>query len=225
MCIDLFCGLGGWSVGFHREGFYCVGINIVDVGYPYKLIISDVREYHPQIRPSALVMSPPCTEFSTLTKLSWKKGQRGPPEPFGPRGIGLVKEAIRVRDEAQPDFWILENVWGSRQYIEPILGKPILLAKPYVLWGNIPPLMFEFEPKRGGDQKLSRSFELGKGIKHGPISPPRTYNKGGDRIGLPEDFPFDPIRSWKRARIPVWLAQSIARMINLAILSSVEDTA
>jgi hypothetical protein len=224
LCIDLFCGMGGWSIGFYREGYRCVGIDIVDVGYPYELVLSDVRDYHPNQRPRALVMSPPCTEFSTLTKLSWSKGQRGPPDPD--KGLELVREAIRIRDEACPDFWTLENVWGSLQYIEPILGKPMLLAKPWVLWGNLPPLMFEYEPKRGGDLKLCHSFELGKGVKHDTISSPRTYNKGGDRIGLPEDFPFDPLRSWKRARVPVWLAQSIAKWCKTEnpILSAVETT-
>jgi hypothetical protein len=215
-CLDLFCGMGGWSIGFYREGYHCVGVDIVDVGYPYHLIQRDVHDYHPTFRPRALVMSPPCTEFSTLTKLSHAKGQRGPPDPEGPRGMGLVREAIRIRNEARAEFWVLENVWGSRPFIEPILGAPMLLAKPWVLWGNLPALMFEYEPKRGGDLKLSHTFEATKGIKHGSISPPRMYNKGGDRIGLPEDFPFDPLRSWKRARIPVWLAQSIARWIDRA---------
>jgi hypothetical protein len=214
LCLDLFCGMGGWSIGFHREGYRCVGVDIVDVGYPYELVLSDVRDFHSadyfhDIRPNVVVASPPCTEFSTLTKLSHAKGQRGPPDPLGPNGIVLVKEAIRIRDEARPDFWVLENVWGSRQYIEPLLGPPMLAVKPWVLWGNLPPKMFDYEPRRGGDLKLSHSFELGK---------------GGDRIGLPEDFPFDPLRSWKRARIPVWLAQSIARMCDAVIFERKPST-
>jgi hypothetical protein len=205
LCLDLFCGMGGWSIGFYREGYRCVGVDVVDVGYPYELVLSDVRDFHPadyfhDVRPKVVVASPPCTEFSTLTKLSHAKGQRGPPDPLGPNGIGLVREAMRIKDEARPDFWVLENVWGSRQYIEPLLGPPILVAKPWVLWGNLPPKMFEFQPN------LDRA-------KGGNV-----FGEGGGRIGLPEDFPFDPLRSWKRARIPVWLAQSIARMCDAVIL-------
>jgi hypothetical protein len=200
--LDLFAGMGGWSVGFHREGFECLGIDIVDVGYPYELIVSDIRDYHPvPVSVEVIVASPPCTEYSQLTMLSYQKGQRAKPDPE--KGNELVREAKRVIDEAKPKFWILENVYGSIPHITSILGKPMFIAKPWVLWGNLPPFMFEFEPKRGGH---------GKG---GNI-----LGKGGGRIGLPEDFPFDPLRSWKRARIPVWLAQTIAKECKKILTSS-----
>jgi ribosomal protein S27AE len=196
------CRNCGWSIGFHREGFECQGIDIVDVGYPYDLYLTDISDYSPQFAPDIVVQSPPCTEFSTLTLLSYIKGQRGPPQPE--KGIELVKEAIRVRKEAEPKFWILENVYGSLPHLVPLLGKPMLLAKPWVLWGNLPPQLFDSHPNRSGNAKLSHSFEHhGKG---GDV-----MGKGGGRIGLPEDFPFDPLRSWKRARIPVFLAQQVAR--------------
>jgi len=203
--LDVFAGLGGWSIGFYREGFRCTGVDIVDVGYPYNLEISDVKYYHPaKANYHVVVESPPCTEFSTLTMLSYKKGQRGPPDPD--KGIALVREGMRIRDEANPRYWVIENVYGSLKYLEPILGKPMLLAKPWVLWGNLPNFMFEFEPRRGGDTKLSHSFEHhGKGGN--------VLGKGGGRIGLPEDFAFDPLRSWKRARIPIFLAMTIAKVI------------
>ena len=194
-CMDIFCGMGGWSIGFYREGFNCRGVDVVDVGYPYELTLSDVRDFHP--RPGCdvdvMVMSPPCTEFSVLTTLSYKKGQRGPPEPE--KGIELVREAMRIKDEGSPRYWVLENVVGSIPHLRPILGEPRLVAKPWVLWGNFPmPQLPEF-PR--GDHKTSHSFE--------------RHNKGGNRIGLPEDFPFDPLRSWRRARIPTFLAQAMAR--------------
>jgi site-specific DNA-cytosine methylase len=141
---DYFCGVGGWSIGFWREGFDCHGVDIVDVGYPYDLTVCDIHKYHPTRCPVVSVLSPPCTEFSTLTMLSYKKGQRGPPEPE--KGIELVKEGMRVVKEAKPMFWILENVYGSIPWLTPILGKPRLLAKPWVLWGNFPEFMFNNEP-------------------------------------------------------------------------------
>lgn len=194
---DYFCGVGGWSIGFYREGFDCHGVDIIDVGYPYELTVSDIKEYHPTRSPDVAVLSPPCTEFSTLTILSWKKGQRGPPEPE--KGIELVKEGLRVVQEAKPKFWVLENVWGSMKYLVPILGMPKVTAKPWVLWGNFPYVNFD---KVKGDTKICHTFEK---------------NKGGNRVGLPEDFPFDPLRSWKRARIPVFLSQRIARACKEAL--------
>ena len=196
--LDLFCGVGGWSIGFYRRGFECTGVDIVDVGYPYNLILSDMRKYHPGYSPDVITASPPCTEFSTLTQLSFRKGQRGPPEPE--KGMELVREALRVIDEAQPRYWLLENVYGSIEHISAVAGKPLLLAKPWVLWGNIPmPLM---SIPKGGDSKISHTFEK---------------NKGGNRIGLPEDFAFDPLRSWKRTRIPVWLSMQIAEAVRDAL--------
>ena len=194
--LDLFCGIGGWSIGFYRRGFECTGVDIVDVGYPYNLILSDMRKYHPEYSPDVITASPPCTEFSTLTQLSFRKGQRGPPEPE--KGMELVREALRVIDEAQPRYWLLENVYGSIEHISAVAGKPILLAKPWVLWGNVD-LGVITRPVR-------------KMAKTGPTL--ALYgNKGGNRIGLPEEFPFDPLRAWKRARIPVWLSMQIAEAV------------
>jgi hypothetical protein len=201
--LDLFCGMGGWSVGFHREGFKCYGLDNVDVGYPYELIQRDIREFSlasgwhykngsPVI--DVIVAGPPCTEFSHLTKLSWKKGQRGPPDPA--KGMELVKETQRLIQEASPIFWAVENVQGALEYFEPLWGPPKLNARPWYLWGNFP------TPKLPDGQYL-------KGV--------HRETKRGNALGLPEDFPFDPLRSWRRARLPVFLSQAIARECKSAL--------
>jgi len=119
--------MGGWSIGFHRQGFECEGVDNVDVGYPYDLTLADIREFHPRHPVDVVVSSPPCTEFSHLTMLSFRIGRRGPPQPK--KGMELVREAKRVSDEAAPRYWVLENVWGSIPYIREFLGEPALIVK------------------------------------------------------------------------------------------------
>ena len=36
--LDLFCGLGGWSKGFAELGFECTGLDIKNLGYPFRFI-------------------------------------------------------------------------------------------------------------------------------------------------------------------------------------------
>ncbi|MDG6922678.1 MAG: DNA cytosine methyltransferase [Nitrososphaerota archaeon] len=206
--LDLFCGMGGWSIGFYREGFECTGIDIVDVGYPYEFLKADLSYTMPTMSHyDVVVASPPCTEFSSLTRLSYQKGQRGPPDPE--KGVKLVKQAKHWIDEFQPRFWILENVYGSLEYLEPILGKPMVESKPWVLWGNLPYFMFDFEFNTGGDYKMSHTWQHRGAGNVLYLSPPKA-----DKELEIKDFAFDPLRSWKRAKIPVWMSQQLARQCN-----------
>jgi hypothetical protein len=46
ICIDLFCGLGGWTEGFLAEGYRCIGFDIErhdygTGGYPGELVLQD----------------------------------------------------------------------------------------------------------------------------------------------------------------------------------------
>ena len=71
LCIDLYCGLGGWSEAFLEEGYDCIGFDIErhdyrSGGYPGQLVLQDVLTLHGgQFRDAAVIVaSPPCTEFS-----------------------------------------------------------------------------------------------------------------------------------------------------------------
>jgi site-specific DNA-cytosine methylase len=48
LCIDLFCGLGGWTEGFLAEGWDVVGFDVErhvygEHRYPAQLVLQDVR--------------------------------------------------------------------------------------------------------------------------------------------------------------------------------------
>jgi hypothetical protein len=46
LCIDLFCGLGGWTEGFLAEGYRVVGFDIERRPYPAQLVLQDVLTIH-----------------------------------------------------------------------------------------------------------------------------------------------------------------------------------
>jgi len=183
--LDLCCGMGFWSIGFYREGFDCVGIDIVDVGYPYDLQLQDVHEA--QLSPEnydVVVASPPCTEFSELIFLAVAKGQRRPADPE--KGMDLVRECWRLIQEAKPQCWALENVRGAVSHIQTLLGPPKLKHRPWYLWGDFPAFL------------LPQS-NLGIKVRTGPNG------------RLNSDVKFDPLVSWKRARIPLPLSIGLAK--------------
>jgi C-5 cytosine-specific DNA methylase len=67
LCIDLFCGLGGWAEGFLAEGYDVIGFDIErhaygDDKYPGQLVLQDVRTLHgfQFKRAAVIVASPPC---------------------------------------------------------------------------------------------------------------------------------------------------------------------
>jgi hypothetical protein len=186
--LDLFCGMGGWSIGFHREGFDCVGLDIVDVGYPYEFIQEDIRDFHPNgDRFDVVTASPPCVEFSNLTKgiAAMPNPKRGPPDPE--KGLILVREVRRLLDEINPQYWIVENVEGARKHFYPIFGKPSFVNKPWFLWGNFPKFMMPYS------NRLYKTTD------------------SSDKSILNQRNRFDPLASWKRSRIPIALSLQLAK--------------
>jgi len=193
--LDLCCALGGWSIGFHRAGFECTGVDVLDIGYPYRLILADVRSWNPVGEGFDVVTaSPPCTEFSSLTRLAIARGQRGARDI--PAGLEVVKGCIRIIEEVKPRFWILENVHGSEEYIVPLLGKPKLKRGPWRLWGEFPPFLLPENP------------ELMKKTNGGITSIRSKHNGSHDKLN--SVFAFNPLRSFFRAKIPLPLSVPLA---------------
>jgi hypothetical protein len=67
--LDLFCGAGGASVGYHRAGFEIVGVdNQPQPDYPFTFVQTDAMEYvaeHGQ-NFQAIHASPPCQAYTVL---------------------------------------------------------------------------------------------------------------------------------------------------------------
>jgi hypothetical protein len=197
--------MGGWSIGFYRAGFDCTGVDVLDLGYPYKLSIADVETFHTEKRYDVVVASPPCTEFSSLVRLAVARGQRGPADPE--KGLRTVKACIRIIDEVKPKFWVMENVAGSEQFIVPFLGKPKLKRGPWRLWGEFPSFLLYENP-----EQMRKTNGAIKAVRYSKDHSNSAHDK------LNSIFAFNPLRSWLRARIPLPLSMPLGIACREALL-------
>ena len=82
LCVDLFCGLGGWTEGFLSEGWDVIGFDIErhqygGQKYPAQLVLQDVLTLHGRqfLNADCIVASPPCQEFSYMA-MPWSKAKQ-----------------------------------------------------------------------------------------------------------------------------------------------------
>ncbi len=151
LCIDLFCGYGGWARGFLDAGYRVVGFDIEPKcakRYPGEFVLADIRNLDGRRFGGArvIVASPPCTEFSYASNLRPLHG--GPPRRPA-EGMPLVREAFRVIREASPEWYAVENVRGAREAISQEFGTPRAIHGAWQLWGDFPGFIAPFMRKMG----------------------------------------------------------------------------
>lgn len=125
--MDLFCGAGGFSLGFILENYeLLLGLDIDEFcietykyNFPSALAIkADIRDIHSKDilryvdRPDVIIASPPCEAFTRASRNIMK-------EPIDrlytdPRGR-LMLDAIRIIGDLKPDVFIIENVPGINE--------------------------------------------------------------------------------------------------------------
>jgi DNA (cytosine-5)-methyltransferase 1 len=105
--LDLFCGAGGCSMGYHRAGFDVTGVDIKpQPRYPFKFIQADVMGIPDSFLDEFDVIhaSPPCKRF---TKTGWAKY-------FGyNENHEDLLTPIRERLLSRGGLWVIENVPGA----------------------------------------------------------------------------------------------------------------
>ncbi|HUW17347.1 MAG TPA: hypothetical protein VMW94_09740 [Actinomycetes bacterium] len=145
LLLDLFCGAGGASMGYHRAGFEVVGVDVEpQPHYPFEFIQADWAEpltvlpglWERQGRPYAIHASPPCQRYSSMTK-RWARSADHP-------------------DLVDPTREALELI-GAPYVIENVEGAPLL--DPLRLCGS----MFGLG-SQGYGLRRHRIFEAGGGF-------------------------------------------------------------
>jgi len=117
--IDLFCGMGGFSLGFIQVGFeHFFGLDdcsdtpqIARVYYENigKFVNKDIKNFNGlefKGRVDVVIGSPPCKSFSVANTLNRKCD------------IVLCNEFIRVVNEIQPKVWIMENTPSFLRFVD-----------------------------------------------------------------------------------------------------------
>ena len=170
LCIDLFCGLGGWAEGFLAEGFECIGFDIERHdygagGYPGQLVLQDVLTLHgSQFRNAAcIVASPPCQAYS-YRAMPWKRAKALPPP-----SNALFEACFRIQREAcetcrrcghsrfshdrqygcsidgceceRAECRYIPMVVENVKGAQPWVGRAKWRYGSYYLWGDVPTLM------------------------------------------------------------------------------------
>jgi len=193
--LDLFCGLGGWSDGLAMEGFEVLGVEIepkIAELYKHKVIVADVRALDGKdFRGYDLIVgSPPCRDFSVLGFIFGKKWKH-PPQPEV--GLKLVNAFLHFIEDAQPRFWLMENVPRLSKFfdLKPIQFSYLSRTMKRAFWGKYPPFLVP---------------STNKPIMRHIGSKPYSKDKG-------EFYSHHPLQSWMRAKIPLPVARALGRAV------------
>jgi len=129
--IDLFCGAGGFSKGFEKQGFEIVlGVDNWQIACDnFKLNhknseiwCRDISSIEAKELPEAdiIIGGTPCQEFTSLNlkKQSW-------------RGMINVCHFFRIVHKFKPKYYIMENVIGLNKYLPEYLHKVKLKASDF----------------------------------------------------------------------------------------------
>jgi hypothetical protein len=141
--LDLCSGLGGASRAARDRGWRVITLDLESRFRPS--VVADVRAAPFRKFPVDLLWaSPPCDQFTRWSMpVSWKSvsGANFPPRIYPYAGIDLAIACRELVRYFAPRWWVIENVWSSRKYLEHYLG-PVQGSVPgHIFWGRLPGLI------------------------------------------------------------------------------------
>ena len=147
--LDLFCGAGGCSMGYHKAGFEVTGCDInPQPNYPFEFYKADALSFDLSGF-DVIHASPPCQQYSVLAHLSRQSHKKL---------IDPVRELLK----ASKKHYIIENVPGA----------PLL--KPTMLCGS----MFCLSTLNGAQLRRHRIFETSFDLEPTPYCEHSKYTIG-----------------------------------------------
>src|SRR5271169_6550255 len=163
LCVDLFCGLGGWSEGFLAEGWQCIGFDLEqhaygEQRYPGQLVLQDVLTLHgSQFRKADMIVaSPPCQNYSYMA-MPFSRGKRMAAEiRQSSDKIGqlnaLFNACFRIQREAsEAAGHHIPMVVGNVQGAQPWVGRAKWHFGSFYLWGDVPAIMPHTAHRKGAE--------------------------------------------------------------------------
>jgi len=109
LVLDLFCGGGGASMGYHLAGHQVVGVDLIpQPNYPFTLVTGDAlsvaRRLVRELRPAFIHASPPCQAASATRAFRNRPGGVRTAEP-----VNLIPATRELLDEIGIPY-VIENV-------------------------------------------------------------------------------------------------------------------
>lgn len=220
LILSLFPGIGLLDRAFEQEGF-CV------VRGPDLIWGGDIRLFHPpQDCFAGIIGGPPCQKFSTAARLIPGKTRQN-----------LIPEFERCVSEAQPDWFLMENVRGApiplvKGYTvnailmnNRLLGEAQNRVRRFSLGGLGRSLSLQFDP---GDIALfeNATYEYcvtahdhtGGNWDNSRRGKGRTWRRMAELQGLPDDFDIPP---FKRKDLGVAIGNGVPLPMGRAVAKAV----
>ena len=128
--VDLFCGAGGASVGYHRAGFEVVGVDLhPQKNYPFEFHQADALTF-PLEGFDVIHASPPCQAYTSMSNRHRGKGGKADSHDE------LIET---MRGRLQGHCYVIENVVGAARS----MPSPMLLHGGMFGLGVYRPRLFE----------------------------------------------------------------------------------